>query len=299
MRVTEPGKSCDGLYYLGREESGIYLLEGSDGSMIISGGISYILPDVLNQIRAFEIDEGRISKLLILHSHYDHVGIVPFFKRRHPEIEIYASKRAWEILKMPKAINNINAFSRMNAEKMGKIDDITALDVEWRDDIQGVPVYDGDRIELGDLQIHILETPGHSPCSVSAYVPQFKALFPSDGGGVPFRDIIIAAGNSNFTLFQQSLEKMNRLDVEFLCSDHYGYVAGDDAKHFMSRSIESARKERALIEEVYRKTGDIDRTAHELTTSFYRDYPGFVLPFDIFEGNYRLMVKHIAETMKP
>lgn len=68
------------------------------------------------------------------------------------------------------------------------------------------------------------ETPGQSSCSVSLYVPSVKALFPSDGGGIPCKEMILAARNSNFTKYQESLEKLKDLDVAFLCSDHYGYV---------------------------------------------------------------------------
>ena len=52
MRIREPGKVCDGLWCLGHEESCVYLLEGMDQSMLISGGMRYILPAVLEQIKA-------------------------------------------------------------------------------------------------------------------------------------------------------------------------------------------------------------------------------------------------------
>ncbi len=80
MRIREPGKVCERIWFLGREESGVYLLEGENGSMMVSGGLSYILPEVLEQFERFGIDENRIQKILILHSHFDHVGIIPFFK---------------------------------------------------------------------------------------------------------------------------------------------------------------------------------------------------------------------------
>jgi glyoxylase-like metal-dependent hydrolase (beta-lactamase superfamily II) len=99
MRVRKPGRVREGVWFLGREESGVYLLEGKDGSMMMSGGMSYIVPDLLQQFKDFGIDESRIKKILILHSHFDHVGIIPFFKRRHPGIEVCASERAWEILR--------------------------------------------------------------------------------------------------------------------------------------------------------------------------------------------------------
>ena len=98
MRIRKPGKVRDRLWFLGRKESGVYFLEGNDESIIINGGMSYIVSDLLRQFKEFGIDEERITKLLILHAHFDHVGMVPFFKRRHPKIDIYASRRGWEIL---------------------------------------------------------------------------------------------------------------------------------------------------------------------------------------------------------
>ena len=77
MRVRKAGRVCDNLWYLGREESGIYILEGTDSSMIISGGLNYIVPDILRQLHQFNIDETRIHALLILHSHFDHVTGTP------------------------------------------------------------------------------------------------------------------------------------------------------------------------------------------------------------------------------
>ncbi|MBU4074729.1 MAG: MBL fold metallo-hydrolase, partial [Proteobacteria bacterium] len=170
MRSRNAGKICDRLWYLGREESGIYLLEGDRCSLIISGGLSYLAPVVLSQLNAFGIDEKKIGKLLILHAHFDHVGLVPLFKRRNPEIDVYASARAWEILNMPKGIETINAFSRLVADRMGLTGCLTGQDLEWRNDITGRVVSEGAEIDLGGISVQILETPGHSSCSISAYV---------------------------------------------------------------------------------------------------------------------------------
>jgi hypothetical protein len=47
MRNRKAGKIRDRLWYLGREESGIYLLEGESCSLILSGGMSYLAPIIL------------------------------------------------------------------------------------------------------------------------------------------------------------------------------------------------------------------------------------------------------------
>ncbi|UCH07302.1 MAG: hypothetical protein JSV55_14720, partial [Deltaproteobacteria bacterium] len=66
MRIREPGKIRDNLWYLGSEESAVYLLEGHDESMLISGGMNYLVPALLRQFSDFAIDTERITKILIL-----------------------------------------------------------------------------------------------------------------------------------------------------------------------------------------------------------------------------------------
>jgi glyoxylase-like metal-dependent hydrolase (beta-lactamase superfamily II) len=241
--------------------------------MIINGGMSHIVPDLLGQFAEFGINGERITKLLILHAHFDHVGIVPFFKRRYPNIEIYASRRGREILQMEKAIQTINEFSRSIAKRTGKEEVYTTFDLDWRDDVKGKTVGEGDRNDLGELGISILEIPGHSSCSIAAYVPEFKALFPTDGGGIPFDETIVISGNSNYTKYQQSLEKLKDLEVDYYCADHYGYVAGKEAREFISKSIGTARQQREQIEEVYRSTQDIDLALQKLIPVFYQETP--------------------------
>jgi hypothetical protein len=129
-------------------------------------------------------------------------------------------------------------------------------------------------------------------------VPQIKALFPSDGGGIPYRDTIITPGNSNFTLFQQSLKKLKDFDVEYHCADHYGYIVGEEAGDFIQQTIRTAKQNRSLMEEAYLRTRDIDAAAHELVTAFYESYPDYVLSKEIFQGIYGQMVRHIAKTLE-
>ncbi len=294
MRIRKPGKVHDRIWFLGREESGVYLLEGNDGSMMVSGGMSYIVSDIIRQFEEFRIDESRIKKLLILHSHFDHVGIIPFFKRRNPEMEIYGSERAWEILQMDKAILTINEFSRNVAKRMKKEDVTSAYDLEWRNDVSGKTIREGDRIDLGGLEVLILETPGHSSCCIAAYIPKLKALFPTDGGGIPFDQTIVTSGNSNYTKYQQSLERLKDLKADYYCADHYGYVIGEEARDFISKSIEMAKKTRTQMEEAYRFSQDIDGAARKIISSFYEENPSYFLSPEIFFDVYRQMVRHIA-----
>lgn len=294
MRIRSPGKVCDRLWFLGQEGSCVYLLEGRNGSMLISGGLSCIVGDILDQFTRFGIDETRIRHLLILHSHFDHVGIVPFFKRRHPGMIIHASPRSLEVFQKPRAIAAINEASRYVLKNRG-LDDLSSLyELDWDKGIPGEPVHEDDCIDLGDMEVRIIETPGHSPCSVSAYVPQLKALFPSDGGCVPFRDRISVYGTSDYTLFEASLQKLKELEVNYLCADHYGYVFGDEARFFIADSITMAAEKRRMMEEAYRRTGDLDSAARELAFRFHEDNSDSIVPPHVFVESYRQMIMHVV-----
>jgi glyoxylase-like metal-dependent hydrolase (beta-lactamase superfamily II) len=268
-------------------------VEGKNSSMLINGGISYIVPELLRQLEEFQIDEKKINKFLILHSHFDHVGIVPYFKKRYPELTVYASLRAQQILHNPKAINSINRSSRYAAKKAGRSEAYSDCHLDWPSDLPIEALSEGDVIDLGDLEIDIFDTPGHSSCCVSAYAPQLKALFPSDAGGVPCKQRINVYGTYNYTQFQQSLEKLKDLDVEYLCADHYGYVSGLEAKGFIRQAITLARERRTLMLDIYQKTGDINASAKELAEIFKDDNADDFISPQVFEEAYRFMLKHI------
>jgi hypothetical protein len=138
-----------------------------------------------------------------------------------------------------------------------------------------------------------METPA-TPHARSAYVPRFSPLC-VDAGGIPCRDIIAPLEILILQNFR-NLEKLKDLAVEYVCADHYGYVAGEEAKSFIRQTIEAAKQERALMEEAYRKTGDIEVAAKELTADYFNKYPDWVVSPEIVEGVFRQILRHITST---
>ncbi|HOD36757.1 MAG TPA: MBL fold metallo-hydrolase [Syntrophales bacterium] len=299
MRFRKAGKIADNLWYLGREESGTYCLEGKNGTVMINGGLSYILPDVLGQMKELGLDPAKVTKFLILHSHFDHVGIVPYFKRTYPKIEVLASAAAWNIFANPKYVAVMNSFGRLSAKQAGVEEKLTGYDIDWRDDMTGTTVSEGSRIDLGGISLDILETPGHTHCSVTAYEPNLKALFPTDAAGIPYRDLVFPSMNTNANQYLESLEKMKPLPVSIFCADHYGFIIGEEAGTIVAQTIREGRKWKTYLEEYYRKHGgDIDAASKSINEFFYKEFPGYFIAPDILEGVFKQMFKFIAKTMQ-
>ncbi|HOW56605.1 MAG TPA: MBL fold metallo-hydrolase [Smithellaceae bacterium] len=301
MRIRKAGKITDNLWLLGTEESCVYLLEGSSSAAIISAGMNYIIPDVLRQITAFGIAQNKIAHMIILHAHFDHVGIVPYFKRNYPQLNICASQRGWEVLAKPKTIEVINQYSMLVTKKVaGALGKISAIDWEWRDDVRGSALKDGDKIDLGGMTIDIYETPGHSSCSITAYAPQLQALFPSDAAAIPFKNEIIPVPNSSFILYRQSLEKLNKLPVSIIGCDHYGYITGAEAAGYIDATIAATVAMRRKFARALNKSGSIDRAAALLVIEHFKDNPDYFIAPEILTGVYSQMLKSIiSEESKP
>jgi len=298
MIVTEPGKITERITLLGKLESCVCLVDGTSESAIVGGGLAYIAPDVMRQIQDFSIDPGKIRRIIILHSHFDHCGAVPFFKKQWPRAVVTASRQARKILSDPKISKTIGQMNDAALAREGLDRESDRREYGYSGvEVEHV-VGQGDILRVGDLDLEIIEVPGHSSCSIAAYLPREKALFASDAVGIRFKGEFLASGNSNFDLYQQSLEKLARYDVDVVISEHYGASLGEDAKSFIPFSIEAAQKTRKFMEESYARTRDVQKSAKELTEYFAQGRPDYFLPREVLSLVAGQMMRYIAKTME-
>lgn len=279
MKIEQPGPVTPRITLLGRNESCVYLINGKTEYAILGGGMTYIAPDIISQLDEMGINPEKIKRLIIHHSHFDHVGIVPFLKKAWPWMRITSSNRAKELLARPDVVKSIISLNRMLIPENETQDLHTSLDIKTID--VDDTVSDKDKIICGDLTFEAIDVPGHSSCSMAVYIPEEKALSASDAGGIPFGDGVFAAANSNFDAYQASLKKMAAFDTQVHLAEHYGALTGEDGKNFMTRSIADAVKMRQLLETTYARHRDEKKTVDELLEVVSRQAPGYFLPKEI------------------
>ena len=292
--ITESCRITERITFLGKFESCVFIVEGGEENILIGGGLSYIVPDVLKQLANFKIEEEKIKKLFILHAHYDHSGIIPFFKKRWPWAEIIASERAKQLFsdpKISKVLADLNLKATSGVGLMDKSEkegfNFTKVDIERT-------VKGGDIIQCGDRTLEIIDAPGHSSCSISIYIPQEKALFTSDSAGVCFGGQISPTANSNYDKYQQTLEKLVEYDVDIVLPEHFGVATGEEARAYVPRSIEAAKKERTMLEESYMKTRDIEKSTEEITDILVKETPAPFIPREVRATVVSQMLRFIA-----
>ncbi len=296
MHIMEPQTVHARLEYLGRPEMPVYLLKGKE-YMIVEGGMSFIVPDLLRQFRERQIDTSKITRLLILHSHFDHCGTGPFLKRTLPALRVIGSKRTQEFFRKEKVIRFIGDRNREMLVRLQMEDIASKLNLEFdRLDVDEV-VKEGNVIDLGEgTRVHIIESPGHSSCSLSAYVESLRALFPSDASGIFGQDgEIYPSGNEDFILYQHSLRKLLSLNVEILCASRNGVLTGPDARQFIVRSNEAAEKMRREVIRFFREEESPEEKLIKEARRTYEKMNVRDIPWEIHLALLRGMVKNILQ----
>ncbi|MBW2176248.1 MAG: MBL fold metallo-hydrolase [Deltaproteobacteria bacterium] len=278
MIIDQPGKVTDNITMLGKKASCVYLLDGGEACAILGGGLAYLIPGIEGQLAEMEIDPEKIKQLVIQHAHFDHCGIVPYFKKKWPWPKIVASAKAKTLLSTPKVAASIEKFNKRHLEEVLPQVKSGNLCIEnFHIEVEKV-VGDGDTLQCGGLRMQVLETPGHSTCSISVYVPEEKAMFASDAAGIALGEGVFTTANSSFDQYQASLEKIFEYDPEIILAEHQGARTGEDCRKFMRISRQSAREMRERVESSFARTGDIGRSTDEITTQLMASAPDGFLP---------------------
>ena len=138
-------------------------------------------------------DKAEVEYILLTHGHYDHTTGVPDLKKRFPEARVYIHRA------------DANGAGSQLFPLAGQIKDLRYYG-------------EGDAFPLGSLTIQVMETPGHSPGSVTLKVGD--VLFTGDTlfcGSCGRTDL---AGGS-YEEIMASLKRLGELEGDFhVCPGH-------------------------------------------------------------------------------
>ena len=148
-------------------------------------------PELLQE--ALEKEGVEVRYLLLTHGHYDHTTAVPALHRVYPQADIYIHQA------------DANGAGSTLFPLAGEVDDLKLYD-------------EGDVIRLGDHEIQVLHTPGHSPGSVTLKVEDVlftgDTLFAGSCGRTDLR-------GGSYEQIMQSLKRLGELKGDFhVCPGH-------------------------------------------------------------------------------
>ena len=180
--AIDPFRIFDNVFYVGGTQFSSYLIETSDGLILIDANMGGPLTrPFLQRI----VDSGfklqDIKYVLITHAHVDHIGAAAELQRHGARVVL--GQRDWE-------------YAQTQADLPGFRFDMPRRDIAARD---------GDRIALGDTTVDCVASPGHTPGAMS-YV------FPVRDGDRTYRAIVLAGQGSNFSGLSQAEEFVDSME---------------------------------------------------------------------------------------
>ena len=148
-------------------------------------------PELIQE--ALEKEGVEVRYLLLTHGHYDHTTAVPALHRVYPQADIYIHQA------------DANGAGSTLFPLTGEVDDLKLYD-------------EGDVIRLGDHEIQVLHTPGHSPGPVTLKVEDVlftgDTLFAGSCGRTDLR-------GGSYEQIMQSLKRLGELKGDFhVCPGH-------------------------------------------------------------------------------
>ena len=150
-------------------------------------------PELIQE--ALEKEGVEVRYLLLTHGHYDHTTAVPALHRVYPQADIYIHQA------------DANGAGSTLFPLAGEVDDLKLYD-------------EGDVIRLGDHEIQVLHTPGHSPGSVTLKVEDVlftgDTLFAGSCGRTDLR-------GGSYEEIMESLKRLGELPGDYhVCPGHMG-----------------------------------------------------------------------------
>ncbi len=177
---------------------------GGDFPVLIDPGHEHLAKGLITQMEKDGIPLESLRLLLITHIHPDHFEAASIFSRAGVPLAMYPEEETF-------------------LKEVGG-DFFRAFGLAMPDFKIDLHVQEGE-LKLGPKTFQVFHTPGHSPGSISLYWPEKKALFTGD---VVFP---MGVGRTDFpggdgALLKKSIERLAKLDVEWLLSGHGEVLKG-------------------------------------------------------------------------
>lgn len=200
-------KLINNLYFYpeqGMLDANTYIIKGNPG-IIIDPGNPHFLASRVGAMHQDGIDPKDIGIILNTHLHIDHRSANEAFKRLSgAKIALHpVQKKNYQLV--------VVDGDRLLGEEL----------VEFKEDY----LLDEKLLKTSDIEIEMIPCPGHSPDCVCYYIRQEKVLFCGDVLFEMNTGRVDLPGGSAEAL-KDSIEKLAKLDIEYLLPGHMGPVVG-------------------------------------------------------------------------
>jgi len=240
----------------------------------------------------------RVKYLLALHSHFDHICGVPLLKEMFPDAQVVASHTTSKLMEKEKLVRENfrnDVIVTENYLQGGLLPSSPPVDLGSQIVID-LAVGEGDRlfIEPG-LELIIIDAPGHSNCSIAAYLEKDQVMFVSDAiGGISNQGIITPMFFQGYDLYMQTIAKLQTYPTKIAAAAHGVLASGSSSEEVYGPFSAAARAVSDYILEEIAAGVDEGALAGLLFDRYIND--GFKnYPVEMMQGIMQILIRRSKE----
>ena len=275
-----------------------FLIFGKEVTVLHDCGMAYCYKGLIENIENALAEHGRdhLDYILLSHSHYDHVGALPYVLERFPNATVIGAYKVENVFQSEGARKTMRRLGEAARNQYSESDEPVRTDGLRVDYI----AKDGDLIELGgDEYIKAIETTGHTDCSMSYLLLPQNLMFTSESTGIPrpFGDLHTSILKS----YHQTIEAAKKCKAEgakHLLVPHYGLLPEALTEEYFDIYIQFAEAERDFIVGKYDEGMDYDQIMEAYEGRCWSDERSENQPKAAFLENAQHIVRHILHLFR-
>jgi glyoxylase-like metal-dependent hydrolase (beta-lactamase superfamily II) len=296
MKVQADGDIGEWITVAGNHFYPGYIIKGRQKRLMIDAGINLMGPAYIASLEKVFGDKNTLDYVFATHSHFDHLGAIPYLKRQLPHLQAGAFERVGELMKKKSVLDLMTFLSELQRGFFHNIvgdEDvrIEAVDFELK-------LKEGDRFDLGGVTCEVYEVPGHTGDSLAFFIPEIRALFAGEACGIPESDKdspIQVEFLSSYDDYISSLDKLIKLRPKLIGMAHMWIFTDDDATDFLKRSRKATPRYRKLIETYLdAANGDMDSAVQSMAKKEYDEKKTIAQPRESYIENLKAQVRQVA-----
>lgn len=242
----------------------------------------------------------EIICLMAMHAHFDHVCGIPRLKTLFPAAPVAASPEAAKALGKKKVVSNFFEQDAAMVEVLREEGELTGpVEVPAVDNIEIDCFLDeGEVLDVGQgVKLQIIATPGHSPCSLSAYLPEDQVLFISDAAGFQISDTeLFPIFFQGYELYVESIRRLMGFPAKVLALPHERIWSGSAIDDFWQRALFQTEQAFAVIRELIEAGTAWEEMEEMLLERYYRGNLLIYTPENI-KTCVNLLVRRVQECL--
>ncbi len=192
-------------------DSNVYLLQGDD-PMVVDAGTGMFADTTLEEMSK-AVPLRKIGRIVLTHCHYDHMGGAARLQKATGGRIYLHEAEAGPIMAGDSSLVISDMFGAKTSQ----------MDLE--------PLRSGQKLKLGDEELEVVHSPGHSPGSIVLHHKDSASAVVGDtvfcDGGVGRWDL----PGGNLAELMSSLRRLQNMGLKNMYPGHGSYAEGDAQQH--------------------------------------------------------------------